>query len=613
MPMLGNPAGLWALLGLPTILAIHFLQQRSRRVVTSTWFLIENLAPDSARGRTWERLRSSWTLWCQLLAVLAAAWVLAEPRWVRAESAQTVVIVLDASASMDAFRRPALAVAEREIAAAAGLAAQTTWVVMTSDLRQPALYRGLTRLDAELALTRWSPQLGQHDLMPALRLARTLAGESGRSLLITDERGKVPAGYRAEGVGQVVDNVGFAGANVVREDSSTVWHAFVQNRSAGPQKRAWHVETVAGNTPEQSVELAAGALVEITGKFPEGANALTVVLAADAFAADDRLPLVRPQPKPLRVHVDGEDDAATFFKNTSSEVEGITLVGDKEPATLRLARIAATPLAAELHCGVFWPPANKREGQSLVADPLTPERETLVSGLNWQGWIGTGPYGYPATASDHALLWQGGRPLIFIRQAVAVAGQPTPGRKLMLGFDWDSSNAARLPATVLLVRRFLEEERDAQRAPYTANFDCGAPIALTGFPLDGAYMMDFTPAAGGQPEVRAIPPEERGTLRAPGRAGFFTLRRDEEVLVRGAAHFADARESDFSRAETFTIEEPGVQKAAIERNTRPDPFVIVWLLALVALVLGSWWVRQRRVNTAPKTQTARRTAGAPAA
>src|ERR1043165_3348306 len=104
MPIFANPLGLWALLGLPVILAIHFLQQRARVARTSTWFLIEKLSPDSARGRTWDRIRSSRILWLQLASVLLAAWVLAEPRWVRAESAQTVVIVLDASASMEAFR-----------------------------------------------------------------------------------------------------------------------------------------------------------------------------------------------------------------------------------------------------------------------------------------------------------------------------------------------------------------------------------------------------------------------------------------------------------------------------------------------------------------------------
>jgi hypothetical protein len=69
------------------------------------------------------------------------------------------------------------------------------------------------------------------------------------------------------------------------------------------------------------------------------------------------------------------------------------------------------------------------------------------------------------------------------------------------------------------------------------------------------------------------------------------MRRGDEVLVRGAAQFADARQGDFRAAEKFRVELPGEQKSAMERNTRPDPWATWWLLALAGLVLGSWWTR----------------------
>src|SRR4051812_12621103 len=207
MPTFANPAGFWVLFGIPAILAIHFLQQRSRRLVTSTWFLIEPFAPRSVGGRTWEKLRSSRALWLQLLAALVITWLLTEPRWPRAESAQTVVVVLDSSVSMSAFHEAAIKTATREIAAAEGLAAHTTWLIMTTDPRQPPLYRGPEHLAAEAGLARWQPELGTHDLVPALRLAHGLAGESGRTLLVTDTRTKVSPGQRAAGVGHAIENV----------------------------------------------------------------------------------------------------------------------------------------------------------------------------------------------------------------------------------------------------------------------------------------------------------------------------------------------------------------------------------------------------------------------
>jgi hypothetical protein len=75
--------------------AVHFFQRRARRVETSTLFLIEALVSESEGGRTWERFRGSRSFWLQVLEALLVVWVWAEPRWPRADSRQTVVIVLD--------------------------------------------------------------------------------------------------------------------------------------------------------------------------------------------------------------------------------------------------------------------------------------------------------------------------------------------------------------------------------------------------------------------------------------------------------------------------------------------------------------------------------------
>lgn len=597
MPIFANPWGLLALMGVPVILAIHFLQQRARVARTSTWFLIEKLSPDSARGRTWDRLRSSRQLWLQLLAVLLASWVLAEPRWVRAESAQTVAIVLDASASMEAFRTPAIAAVEREMTLARGLAARTTWLVMTTNPRQPPLYRGEEELAALAALARWQPDLGQHDAAPALQLARGLVGAAGRSLLITDQRATVPSDQRAAGVGRPIDNVGFAGAFISRdEQGGHTWRALVKNHSTKPLQRTWHLESGGTASAGQAIELAPGALVEISARLPDGTNDAVVVLAADDFASDDRLPVVRPQPKPLTVAVTGDDAPAEFFRRLAAAVDGVSLAAGGRPATLKVGQLAAEALAGETAGGIFWPPPDRRAQVPLAAEPVTPERHALVDALNWQGWLGTGAYGYTARPDDTTLLWQGRFPLVLLRTKLpapvaSAADEPLRTRQLLLAFDWGTSNAARLPATVLLARRFLETERDAQRAPYTANFDSNAPLAPGYLPRDGDLTLAFTPVNGGVPESRIIPVAERSELRAPGRSGVFTLMRGEELVLRGSAQFSDTREGDFRRAEQFFIELRGEREAAIQRNTRGDPFTSLWLALIAALALGSWWTR----------------------
>ena len=176
-------------------------------------------------------------------------------------------------------------------------------------------------------------------------------------------------------------------------------------------------------------------------------------------------------------------------------------------------------------------------------------------------------------------------------------------RQLVLAFDWATSNADRLPATVLLARRFLETERDLQRAPYAANFDAAAPVPLPGVTLapGETLALEFQPlggAAPSAPETRVIPFAETADVRAPGRSGFFTLRRADEALVRGAAQFADTRLGDFRAAETFFADVESERAAAVERNTTADPFANAWLAALALLVLASWWVRQSAMSQA---------------
>jgi hypothetical protein len=604
LPLFANPTGFWALLGVPAVVAIHFLQQRAKVARTSTWFLIEKLAPDSARGRTWDRLRASRSFWLQLAAVLLATWVLADPRWIRAESTQTVVVVLDASASMDAFRAGALAAAERELTLADGLAAHTTWIAMTTNPRQPPLYRGPDRAAALAALARWQPELGRHDLTPALRLARSLTGATGRTLLITDTRTKVPPDQRAAGVGAALENVGLAGATVTREENGYVWRALVKNHAPTPQRRTWVLESGGARSPPQSIALAAGTLTEISGRFPDGVERASVVLSDDGFAADNRLPLVLPHPKPLDVTVDGNDSAAEFFRSLCRSIDGVTARNDAlllPPAgavpsgvSLRLSRLSASELALETHGGIFWAPAGSAAEASLAIAPITPVRDPLVAGLNWQGWLGTGPSGFAAAPGDTPLLWQGSAPLVFLRTRAPVVGATTspPVRQLVLAFDWAASNAARLPATVLLARRFLEAERDAQARPFAANFDCGAPLAVAGLSdaADATLEWERVGAAAGEPPVvTKLSAAERREFRAPGRPGFFTLRTGTEVIVRGSAQFADARQGDFSDAEKFFVEVRAERAAAIERNTTPDPFAAGWLLLLTALVFASWW------------------------
>ncbi|MGH8045971.1 MAG: BatA domain-containing protein, partial [Chthoniobacterales bacterium] len=294
-----NPAGWWALLGVPVVLAIHFLQRKSRRVVTSTLFLLDQMSPVSAQGRRIERLRNSIPLWLQLLAVLILAWLMAQPRWLRNDSAQTVAVVLDSSISMKVWRAPVIATLTNRLENLSHSAARTEWVLTESDLTRPTLYSG-SELPALLEkLTDWKPSLGTHDPDGALRVAQSLLRRNGVAIFVTDRPHTPPEGVRVLAVGEPFDNVGFIGLRV----EGDMWTALVQNHGTQPQSRSWRIESGGQSGPAAPITLEPGQTRAISGKLPPGMDRCELVLDADRFDSDDRLPIVRPDPKRLQVAV----------------------------------------------------------------------------------------------------------------------------------------------------------------------------------------------------------------------------------------------------------------------------------------------------------------------
>jgi hypothetical protein len=184
--ILSNPAGFWALAGIPVILAIHLFQRESRTVLISTLFLLKDISPESVEGRRLDRLRHSLLLWLQLLAVLILTWILVGPRWLREDSVQKVAVVVDSSSSMEAFRDRWKEVLERELGRLGRTAATTEWTLLESDPGAGTLYSGneLERLVA--ALDDWRPRLGAHDVSGALRTGQELVRNEGVLLFVTD-------------------------------------------------------------------------------------------------------------------------------------------------------------------------------------------------------------------------------------------------------------------------------------------------------------------------------------------------------------------------------------------------------------------------------------------
>lgn len=575
---LGNPLGLWALLALPVLVLIHALQQKAKRVRVSTLFLLEKVAPLSAEGARLERFRQSLPFWMQVLAVLFITWMLTEPRWIRPQSEQLVVVVLDTSASMGAFKTKVSEELSSRLPRWSATAGRTRFHLMVTDASAPPLYTGEDSAALLLALDEWQPLKAGHDPARALSIARGLVKRgAGMVVLVTDHPQAELSDVAVLSVGERVDNVGFTGV-VLRPDeagdSRLRWRALLRNAGAVEQTREWWVERRDGKgevirSARNRVALEPGMTVIVEGEFPPDVEEADVVVTPDAFALDDRVSMLKPRPRIVKVAVRVGVKTGELVKRLLAAVENVELVTADADVTLALMGDATETDAILIG-------TQATEDAKLDAAPVAAEHHALMRELNWSGLMTTTPENLPVLESDQPLLWKGSRPLALQRVTQNSAGNQVT--QLFLNWDLTISNADRVPAVIVLLHRWLDERRDALPGERVDNFETGQRLAL---PQTDAKVI----LADGR--------EARWTGTVPEMPGRFEVMADGKRIVRGVAQFADARESDFRQCATADTTGSFVSESA-ERSSESDPLTFVWALALLGCLLTAWGWKGRK-------------------
>lgn len=566
LPIFSNPMGLYALLGIPVLLAIHFLQHKSKKVSVSTLFLIEALTPETRTGKVWERIRNSLSLWMQILCVLLLAWILSKPRWLQDNAWQTIVFIVDDSARMQVFKQEAVNAVAEDIADITSRKIPTHWVLMTSSPRKAPLYRGDDSSQVIAAIEQWNPDSGEHDPGPALDTARNAIGENGASRLITFSQERAPGWQPAIGIGRIIDNVGFAGLIPHEQADSSRWRISIKNSSAKAQARDLNLQ-MGETTVKQTLNLNPGSVTEVNIAIPDGLDTVTASLTPDEFTRDDILPIIRNVPKALPVYINTGKESAGFFNKLVSSLPGAA-ISSRADARIRIetvAKLDETP--SGLSSPAIFLPEQTSKAPSLA--PVTAESSAFTDDLNWGGLLISKTGGLTPHAERQTLLWSGNIPLAWLQ-----------GENLILNWDWNSSTASRIPATALFLRRFLEKTQNQSPGFWSANIGSG-----TKFPVPEARMMRFLPAKPGekqtsQPYAGSIP-NEAGTVE------LFDGKSPANLVFKGAAFPADTREGDFSNCSSFvqgTLNQTGI----FEKISTPDPLVPLWLALAAGALILSW-------------------------
>ncbi|MEM6883726.1 MAG: hypothetical protein AAF571_01750 [Verrucomicrobiota bacterium] len=201
----------------------------------------------------------------------------------------------------------------------------------------------------------------------------------------------------------------------------------------------------------------------------------------------------------------------------------------------------------------------------------------MVKDLSWDGLLSSGAELWNMRPGDQVLAWQGKRPLIVLGQ---VGSEPS----LIFNFDFEHSNASRLPATIVLLHRYLQYVSRHLPEYRAENVMAGQNVYLPAAPESGKR------------ELSRLADEEAWSMELDGdtregalsgKPGFYQIKSDDVVLADYAAAFMDPAEGNLLDATTFSNLDQ--ERERLQRqNSLPDSMRPLWLLVMLLALLTTF-------------------------
>ena len=418
-----NPAGLWFLTSLIAVLAIHLFQRRFRRKTVTGLFLWREARAFSTAGKKIKPPPPTASLFLELFACVLLSFLLAGASCRRSVGARSCAVVLDGSASMSAVSSDGISFKEKAAERLRNIIGRTGVRVVTvlASGPSPRLLLGPDEPVSALpeAISAWNPELPDHDLSPAVNLARTLAGPGKTVYVLTDQlpHGSPPAGVHWIAVGESRPNVAFVGASRSRYDSARdlvrVTVAFFGK--AGPVSMTFREGT---RTLHESV-LSGPGEKEIRITVPRETGLIEASLPPDALDLENRAYLPPPLQRTVRCAVSLKDPLeARLLKRALKAVGGTRLVSGP-PADLYVVAgidIPRTPPGSWI-CAFSPFKKGEPEAKSSYLGPYTTDaRHPLLESVSLRGVMWNAPSRLPASTS----------PLVSCGKRVLLAEAPPP-------------------------------------------------------------------------------------------------------------------------------------------------------------------------------------------
>jgi len=583
-----SPLGLLALLAIPAIVAIHLFRRRFPPRPVAGLFLWQAVQQTPQGGGRISKLPVTASLILECLAALALALILSGARLNPASVNEHLIFLLDDSASMAAVnsgnQSPRDRAAQR-VADEVERFGRGVRVTLIQSGERPAVLAGPAALAVEIvpALEKWKPESQHHSLALGMRLARELAGKTGRIMVFSDAPPELEMeGVQWVSVGEPLGNVGIIGAQrslSPNEGKGSISLTF-GNSSTESTKRRLHLVAEGKEILTQEVNVPPK-VSSLQLPLPAGLPAVTVGLSNDTLQRDNEVTLVEPRPQIVSVEnrlPNGRGHDA--LDRALRALAGVTR-SDHAQLVFGPANVLDQPAEPGVwRAGFGRAPARMLatgESQDLVG-PFVPEkRHPLLQGITLAGvvWAGALPVNLSAV---HPVLSSGNQPLIGL-----VGSRPDDG--ILFNVDLDKTNLLRAPDWPILVSNVVELRRQDLPGPERWNYRAGEWIRVR-LGRDPKGPLHFKCGS----VERDLPSARLMEFTAPAPCGLLQITEGKDVLFQLGVNFLDETESNLSDRARGEFGKPNPQAGGMRAESGPETDPLFWTLLAIAgaAVLANW-------------------------
>ena len=605
-----TPLGLLALLAIPAIVAIHLFRRRFPVRAVAGLFLWEMAQRTPEGGGRITKLPITASLILECLAALALALILAGARLSSAGVSQHLVVLLDDSASMAAVNAAGESArdrAVRRVLAAIDRLGPGGRITLIISGERPSVLVGpaALALEAGPALERWRPDALHHSLALGVRLARELAGRTGRLMIISDlapsERGEGEIdGALWVSVGEPLANIGITAAErtLSPDEGRGVVSLTFGNYSDSAARR--HLRMTAGDKEVggRDIDVPPG-VSSFTLPLAPGLSAVRIDLSADALSRDNEVTLVEPRPRIVRVENrlrDGRGRQALI--KALGAVAGVTQAESAHLAFIEAAAIDTARSPGVWTAAFGRPPAGwvgPGESRDFIGPFVLEKRHPLLLGTTLGGvvWPGVMPL---APGAVRPLASAGDQVLIGVAAVNAVGPDPA----YLFNLDLDRTNLIRAPDWPILISNLIEMRRQSLPGPERWNYQIGEWVRVR---LAHEPKGPLRFRCGGV--ERALPTSRQLEFIAPSPGGLLQILEGDTALFDIGVNFLDETESNLRKQSTADAGRfADVSGLTAESGPASDP--LFWVLLTIAMmaIVGNWWVLGASVRSqAPRPLT----------